>query len=186
MSTPTPLTITTADERHRPQLEQLWTMFRHEMSAFTGTLPDEHGRFRQERLDAGLSESGWSAHIFHLGLHRSDSAVLRGLDEEEHIISSFFITHGARTRSIGLTAVRELTARTQGDGAVAYQDRNKVAAKFWRTVATELDSTCTFEHPRPSQASPSYPPTHGPNSVSDSRSIIGTGHVASALECRCG
>ncbi|WNY33254.1 hypothetical protein Q9Q99_13985 [Curtobacterium flaccumfaciens] len=39
MSTPTPLTITTADERHRPQLEQLWTMFRHEMSAFTGTLP---------------------------------------------------------------------------------------------------------------------------------------------------
>lgn len=39
MSTPTPLTITTADEQHRPQLEQLWTMFRHEMPAYTGTSP---------------------------------------------------------------------------------------------------------------------------------------------------
>ena len=48
MTTPASLTIATADERHRPELEQLWTMFRHEMSAFTGTLSDERGRFRQE------------------------------------------------------------------------------------------------------------------------------------------
>jgi len=146
MSTPTPLTITTADEQHRPQLEQLWTMFRHEMSAFTGALPDERGRFRQERLDAGLSESGWSAHLFHLGPHPIGLAVLRGLDTGEHVISSFFITHGARRARIGLAGVRELTAAHPGRWAVAYQDRNEVAAKFWRTVATELDSSCTFEH----------------------------------------
>lgn len=146
MSTPTPLTITTADERHRPQLEQLWTMFRHEMSAFTGTLPDERGRFRQERLDAGLAEPGWSAHVFHLGPHPVGLAVLRGLHEEEHIISSFFIAHGARRSRIGRAAVTELTAAHPGRWAVAYQDRNEVAAKFWRTVATEIDPTCTFKH----------------------------------------
>ncbi|WP_144761240.1 GNAT family N-acetyltransferase [Curtobacterium sp. 9128] len=146
MTTPTPLTITTADERHRPQLEQLWTMFRHEMSAFTGTLPDERGHFRRERLDAGLAEPGWSAHLFHLGPHPVGLAVLRGLDTDEHVISSFFITHGARRAQIGRAAVTELTAAHPGRWAVAYQDRNEVAANFWRTVATELDPTCTFEH----------------------------------------
>jgi hypothetical protein len=33
-------------------------MFRHEMSAFTGTLPDERGRFRQE-----LSADSWGRFI---------------------------------------------------------------------------------------------------------------------------
>lgn len=146
MSTPTPLTITTADERHRPQIEQLWTMFRHGMSAFTGALPDERGRFRQERLDVGLSGSGWSAHLFHLGPHPVGFAVLRGLDADEHVISSFFIVHGARRARIGHTAVRELTSAHPGRWAVAYQDRNEVAAKFWRKVTTELDPTCAIEH----------------------------------------
>ncbi|MBF4607286.1 hypothetical protein [Curtobacterium sp. VKM Ac-1393] len=61
------------------------------MSAFTGALPDERGRFRRERLNAGLSTPGWSAHIFHLGPHAVGLAVLRGLDTEEHILSSFFV-----------------------------------------------------------------------------------------------
>ncbi|WP_083263944.1 GNAT family N-acetyltransferase [Curtobacterium sp. ER1/6] len=145
MSTPTPLTITASDERHRPELEQLWTMFRHEMTAFTGTLPDKHGRFRQERLDAGLSKPGWSAQILHLGPHPVGFAVIRGLDTKEHVISSFFIVHGARRSQIGRAAVTELTAAHPGWWAVAFHDRNEVAANFWRTVATELDRSCTFE-----------------------------------------
>lgn len=145
MSTPTPLTITAADERHRLQLEQLWTMFRHEMSAFTSTLPDERGRFRQERLDAGLSEPGWSAHVFQLGPHPVGFAVLRELDTDEHVISSFFIVHGARRSRIGRAAVTELAAAHPGRWAVAFQDRNEGAAKFWHTVAAELDRSCTFQ-----------------------------------------
>ncbi|KQO45160.1 MULTISPECIES: GNAT family N-acetyltransferase [unclassified Frigoribacterium] len=139
MTTPASLTIATADERHRPELEQLWTMFRHEMSAFTGTLPDERGRFRQERLDAGLSEPGWSAHVFRLGPHPVGLAVLRGLDAEEHVISSFFVAHSARRSHVGRVAVTELTAAHPGRWAVAYQERNDVAARFWRTVASGID-----------------------------------------------
>jgi len=145
MTTLKPPTISTADERHRPELEQLWTMFRHEMSAFTGTLPDERGRFRQERLDAGLSEPGWSAHIFRSGSHPVGFAVLRGLDAEEHIISSFFVAHGARRSRIGQWAVTELTAAHPGRWAVAYQERNDVAVRFWRKVAREIDPECSFE-----------------------------------------
>jgi len=145
MTTLKPPTISTADERHRPELEQLWTMFRHEMSAFTGTLPDERGRFRQERLDAGLSQPGWSAHIFRSGSHPVGFAVLRGLDADEHIISSFFVAHGARRSRIGQVAVTELTAAHPGRWAVAYQERNDVAARFWRKVASEIDPTCSFE-----------------------------------------
>ncbi len=145
MSIPPPLTIHVADERHRPQLEQLRIMFRHEMSAFTGTFPDERGRFRQERLDAGLSEPGWSAQVFQLGPHPVGFAVLRGLDTEEHVISSFFIVHGARRARVGRFAVTQLTAAHPGRWAVAFQARNEVAAKFWHTVAAELDRSCTFE-----------------------------------------
>jgi predicted acetyltransferase len=145
MTTPLPLTINHADERHRPELEQLWTMFRHEMSAFTGTLPDGRGRFRQERLDAGLAEPGWSAHVFYLGPHPVGLAILRGLDAEEHVISSFFVAHGARRSHIGRVAVTELTSTHPGRWAVAYQDRNEIAARFWRTVVTGLDPACRFE-----------------------------------------
>jgi predicted acetyltransferase len=145
MTTPQPLTVTTADERDRPELEQLWTMFRHEMSAFTGALPDGRGRYRQERLDAGLSEPGWSAHVFRLGQHPIGLAVLRGLDAEEHVISSFFVVKAARRSHVGRTAVVQLTEARPGRWAVAYQERNEAAARFWRTVALDADGSCAFE-----------------------------------------
>ena len=60
-TSPNSFFVLAAGEAHRPLLEQLWTMFRHDMSAFTGALPDNDGRFRQERLDAALIEPGGAA-----------------------------------------------------------------------------------------------------------------------------
>jgi hypothetical protein len=60
------LRISIATEADRPVLEQLWTMFRHEMSAYSDALPDERGQFRQERLDKALGDSAWRGYVIRL------------------------------------------------------------------------------------------------------------------------
>ena len=140
------LRVLAAGEEHRPLLEQLWTMFRHDMSAFTGALPDSNGRFRQERLDAALAEPGWATYLFWLGSAPIGLAVVRGLDTDERIISSFFIVHGGRRSGVGRAAVKHLTGLQPGPWSVAFQDSNTAATRFWPTVAGEIDDGWTLEY----------------------------------------
>lgn len=90
------LSIVRGTEDDRAVLEQLWTMFRHESSDATLVLPDANGRFRQARLDSGLADPAWAAYLFRLGSAPVGLAVVRGLDAEEAVISSFFVVRGAR------------------------------------------------------------------------------------------
>jgi predicted acetyltransferase len=138
--------VLAAGEEHRPLLEQLWTMFRHDMSAFTGALPDNDGHFRQERLDAALTEPGWAAYLFWLGSAPVGLAVVRELDTNEQIISSFFIVHGARRSGVGRAAVKHITGLHPGSWTVAFQDSNRAASRFWPTVAAEADDHWMLEH----------------------------------------
>lgn len=117
----TSLNVLAASEDHRSVLEQLWTMFRHDMSAFTRALPDEQGRFRQERLNAGLGDPGWAAYLARLGSVPVGLAVVRGLNAEERIISSFFIVHGARRSGVGRAAVELITKEHPGVSGVPGQ-----------------------------------------------------------------
>ena len=145
-TSPNSLCVLVAGEEHRPLLERLWTMFRHDMSAFTGALPDNNGRFRQERLDAALIEPGWAAYLFWLGSAPVGLAVVRGLDIQERVVSSFFIVHGARRSGAGRAAVKHVTGLHPGSWSVAFQDSNSAASKFWPTVAAEADDHWTLEH----------------------------------------
>lgn len=145
-TSPKSFRVLAAGEEHRPLLERLWTMFRHDMSAFTGALPNNDGRFRQERLEAALIEPGWAAYLFWLGSAPVGLAVVRGLDTNERIISSFFIVHGARRSGAGRAAVKHVTGLHPGPWSVAFQDSNNVASQFWPTVAAEADDHWTLEH----------------------------------------
>jgi predicted acetyltransferase len=138
--------VVAAGEAHRPLLEQLWTMFRHDMSAFSGALPDTDGRFRQDRLDAALTEPGWAPYLFWLGSAPVGLAVVRGLDTDERIWSSFFIVHGARRSGAGRAAVKHISGLYPGHWSAAFQNSNAVAARFWPTVAAEADDRWTLEH----------------------------------------
>lgn len=143
---PAGLDVVDAHERDRPVLERLWTMFRHDMSAVTGALPDEHGRFRQERLDAALADPAWAAHLFRLGPSSVGFAVVRGIDADERVISSFFVVNGARRSGVGRAAVDRIARRSPGRWAVAFQDGNAAAARFWPAVAATLDPGWRLEH----------------------------------------
>jgi predicted acetyltransferase len=145
-TSPIPFSVTVAAAWHRPVLEQLWTMFRHDMSAFSGALPNAQGRFRQERLDYALADSNWAAYLLHLGQSAVGFAIVRGIEADEWIISSFFLVHGARRAGHGRAAVRAITRLHPGRWAVAYQDANTVAVQFWAAVASGADPDWTLEH----------------------------------------
>ncbi len=140
------LRIDLAVSAERPILERLWTMFRHEMSAFSGALPDSRGRFRQERLDAAFDDPDWAVRVLRLGPSAVGLGIVRGLGAEERVISSFFLVHGARRAGHGRAAVRSITRQHPGRWAVAFQDANAPAAAFWRSVAAAADPKWTLEH----------------------------------------
>ena len=133
------LHVSVATESDRPVLEQLWTMFRHDMSAYSGVLPDAQGRFRQERLDNALHEATWRGYVLRLGVAPAGLCFVRNVGSPEQVISSFFLVNAARGFGHGRSAVRTVTNQHRGRWAVAFQEANVTAAAFWRTVAAEAD-----------------------------------------------
>jgi predicted acetyltransferase len=126
------LRISVATESDRAALEQLWTMFRHDMSAHSGVLPDERGRFRQERLNRALGDDTWCAYILRFGAAPVGLCVIRGRGSSETVISSFFLVNAARRLGHGRSAI-------PGRWAVVFQETNPVAAAFWSAIASEAD-----------------------------------------------
>ena len=139
-SLPPSLRISVATEADRAVLEQLWTMFRHGMSAYSGALPDERGRFRQERLDNALGDSAWRGHLIRLDAAPAGLCIIRGIGSPELVINSFFLVNAARRRGYGRAVVRTITSQHSGQWAVAFQEANATAAAFWSAVAAEADA----------------------------------------------
>ena len=156
----TPLHITVATPDDRPLLEQLWTMFRHDMSEFSGALPDPQARFRQERLDAALSDPGWCAYLFWLADAPVGLAVVRGLESSVRVMSSFFLVRAARRSGYGLAAVEALTVRHPGSWEVAFQGSNLTAAAFWRRAAAVVSVASWAEQRREVPQREELPPDY--------------------------
>jgi len=133
------LHISTATESDRSVLEQLWTMFSHDMSAHSGTLPDVHGRFRQERLDNALTRAAWCGYVIRLDAVPVGFCIVREVGSPEQVISSFFLVNAARRLGHGRVVVRAVTSQHRGPWAVAFQEANTAAAAFWRSIAAETD-----------------------------------------------
>jgi predicted acetyltransferase len=140
-------------------LTHLWLLFRHDLSAFTGALPDSRGRFRDERLRAALAgEPGWAAHVLRLGDAPAGFALVRGLDAEARVLSAFFVVAGARRRGVGLAGAIAVLRAHPGPWEVAFQDANAPAVAFWRRVATTAAGTAWTEERRPVPGRPDLPP----------------------------
>ncbi|WP_245988785.1 GNAT family N-acetyltransferase [Flexivirga caeni] len=136
----------------------MWTLFRHEMSAFTGTLPDSYGRYRAGRLENALAgRPGWCSWQLTAGPHPVAFAVARALDEPRHVLSSFFVVIPARREGVGAMLATAVIDSHPGRWSVAYQDENTAAAQFWRHVAEGLDPDWWHEH-RPVPGQPDLVP----------------------------
>ena len=153
-----PLTLRRVDHSDRPVLERLWLMFRHDLSEFSGVLPNPDGRFRDERLQTALDAPGWAAYLLTDDHRPAGFALVRGLDRPVTGLSSFFVVRGRRRGGLGLRAVAELVHGRPGPWEVAFQDANPAAARFWRAVATELAGDAWAEEHRPVPHRPDLPP----------------------------
>lgn len=154
-----PTTSTTlATEADRATLERLWLMFQHDMSEFRGVLPNPDGTFRRERLDNAFTETGWAPYLFRWDDRPVGFAVVRGLDQEVRVLSSFFVVRGLRRSGIGRAAVRSVLGRHGGRWTIAFQDDNPAAVAFWRRVATEIAGKEWDEERRPVPERPELPP----------------------------
>jgi predicted acetyltransferase len=147
-----------ADPTDRSLLDRLWQLFRHDMSAYSGTLPRPDGGFRTERLDAARTEPGWAAYLFHLDGQPAGFALVRNLTGPGPIVlNSFFLVAGARRRGHGLPAALDVVRRHPGAWEVAFQDANTAATVFWPRVAQAADGDgWRLEH-RPVAGRPEVP-----------------------------
>jgi predicted acetyltransferase len=156
--TPPPFAVAVANQADRPVLQRLWALFRHDMSRYSGALPDRDGCFRQERLDAAFNTAGWRAYRMTLGSAPVGLAIVRALETDEHVMSSFFLVNGARRAGLGLNAARFIIRQHPGAWAVAYQEANQPAAQFWRRVATDAVGKDWTEEQRPVPGRNDLPP----------------------------
>jgi predicted acetyltransferase len=154
----TEVSVRLATEADRPALERLWLMFRHDMSEFTGALPNPDGTFRSERLEAAFTSDDWAPYLLTSVDRPAGLALVRALTTSTRVLNSFFVVRGARRTGIGLRAVQQVVARHPGAWEVAFQDANEVAVRFWRRVATQIAGEEWTETRRPVPGVPDVPP----------------------------
>ncbi|MFJ4887693.1 GNAT family N-acetyltransferase [Streptomyces sp. NPDC088731] len=142
----------------RPTLERLWLMFRHDMSEFDGVTPDPDGTFRSDRLHAAFTDADYAPYLLTSGAFPVGLALVRGLTGPTRVLNSFFVVRGVRGTGIGLRAVQEVVAAYPGPWAVAFQQGNVSAVRFWRRVAVEIAGEAWTEELRAVPGRPGLPP----------------------------
>ena len=150
--------VAPATPADRPALERLWQLFRHDMSEFTGALPDAQGLYRSERLESALSDPGWMAYLVTVDAAPVGLAVVRGLDGDQRVLNSYFVVRGSRGRGVGVAAAAQIMRRHPGAWSVAFQDANAGATRLWRRVASEVAGAEWTEERRAVPGRPDVPP----------------------------
>lgn len=151
------LLIRPADHGDHALLERLWLLFRHDMSEFSGVLPNHDGSYRSEWLIAALEDENWAAHVAFLGEWPVGFAFVRALDQPSRVLNSFFIVRAARRGGHGTRLARHVLDAHPGPWEIAFQEANVEGARFWRRLAQEVAPGRWHEEERPASR-PELPP----------------------------
>lgn len=138
-------------------LERLWQLYRHDMSEFTGSWPDQNGLFRATRLHAYLEDERCDAYLLRYGAAPAGFVTVRVLPEPKRI-GDFFVIRRVRGLGAGRHAALAVIRARPGDWEIAFQDSNTRAARFWRRIATEVAGDQWREEHRPVPGKPHVPP----------------------------
>jgi hypothetical protein len=91
--------------------ERLWLMYRHEMSEFSGVLPNPDGTFRSDRLRLAFTDADSAPYLLMSDDRPVGLAFVRGLTGPARVLNSYFVVRGVRRRGIGLHAVQQVVAK---------------------------------------------------------------------------
>lgn len=142
----------------RDVVERLVQLAQHDLSEFRGTLPGPDGRYAADWLPRYFEDAGRHAYLVERGTELAGLALTRPLPDGATSIVSFFVVRALRRRSVGRDAALALLRQQPGRWAIAYQEANAGAARFWRRLATAAVGSAWREERRPVPGNPALPP----------------------------
>lgn len=157
-----PVTLRAGSDELRPVFEQLWQLYWHDLSEFRGVVPRADGTYRSDRLAPYFGEPDHHAHLIHHGEDLAGFVLTRPLPEGARSVYAFFVVRALRRQGVGHRAAREMLRLHPGRWAIAFQEENPGAARFWRQLAADAVGTAWREERRPV---PPPAPSHLPDDV---------------------
>jgi predicted acetyltransferase len=140
---------------YRATLARLWQLYQHDLSEFRGSMPDNRGHYKTDRLRRYLHDSDRTCYLFRHGPHLAGFALVRGLHGDRRVMGEFFVVRGARRQGVGHRAALAVVEAHPGTWEIAFQEENLAAAKFWRSFAVGRPHR---EERRPVPDKPDVPP----------------------------
>jgi predicted acetyltransferase len=126
-----------ASPADRALLERLWQLYAHDLSEFRGTLPDDTGCYRADRLARYLDDPDRAVQIVEDEGRPVGFVMVRDLDDGGRVLGELFVVRAARRGGVGRAAVLAVLRARPGRWEIAFQEENAAAARFWRHVAGE-------------------------------------------------
>lgn len=143
------VTLQAGSDELRPVVERLWQLYRHDLSEFRGMVPLADGSFSWERLGRFFDLPDRHAYLIHHGPDLAGFALTRRRPDGAISVFDFFVVRALRRRGVGHRAARELLRLHPGPWAIAFQEENPKAARFWRQLATDAVGGAWREERRP-------------------------------------
>lgn len=154
-----PTTLERATPAQHPLIERLWQLYRHDLSEFRDSMPDEAGLFRSDRLGSYFADPDRECLVVRVPEGPAGFVLLKGLGEGQvRALGEFFVVRRVRRRGVGREAALQALARHPGTWEIAFQEENPAAARFWRRVAREVAGDAWTEERRPVPDKPWIPP----------------------------
>lgn len=148
--------ITTSGQRRAA--ERLWQPYRHDLSEFRGSMPDEEGLYKLGRFPSFFEDPDRCGYLIYSGQALAGFALIRGLSADPKVVGEFFVVRAARRQRVGYEAAITLLRLHPGRWDIAFQEENPGAARFWRRVATDVAGSAVKEERRRVPGKPNVPP----------------------------
>jgi predicted acetyltransferase len=145
-------------EENRPVAERLWQLYRHDLSAFRGSMPNADGLYKPGPLPAYFGDPDRCGYLIYTAAVPAGFALIYGLSGGTRAIGEFFIVRAARRRGLGRAAAMQILQRHPGPWEMAFQEENPDAARFWRRLVADATGGAYREERRPVAGKPEIPP----------------------------
>jgi predicted acetyltransferase len=143
----------------RPVIERLWQLYRHDLSEFRNSMPDDDGLFQERPLLPYFADDpDRIAYLVYFGTRPAGLVLVHGLSADHREIGEFFVVRHLRRRRVGHQLALKVLAHYPGRWQIAFQEENPGAARFWRQVATAAAGNGWTEELRQNPDKPQIPP----------------------------
>lgn len=155
---PGSVSIRLIGDGQRLVVERLWQLYRHDLSEFVGSMPDDEGLYRTGRLPGYFGDPDRCGYLIFTGSALAGFALIRGLSGGPKVVGDFFVVRAVRRKRVGHAAAMQLLNLYPGRWEIAFQEENRGAARFWRRVGANVAGPACREERRPVPGKPGLPP----------------------------